>query len=190
MPKLNIIYDARRHEKYHPLMDELERQGIDEFEIWPCIMYDDIVSSINASHKMIVRDAKEKGLEEVFIAEDDLFFPASDGWEYFLKNKPKPTDYDIYLAATYIPTDPPKHICGFHLYCVSNRYYDTFLAAPGNEHIDTAIDNIGGNFVFCYPFPGLQRPGFSANNSMGTGQVVNYNGVFRNRPQDIYGSIE
>ena len=189
MPKLNIIYDARRHEKYHPLMDELERQCIDDFEIWPCIMYDNVVSSINASHKMIVRDAQEKGLEEVFIAEDDLFFPASDGWEYFLKNKPKPTDYDIYLAATYIPTDPPKHICGFHLYCVSSNYYDTFLNAPNDQHIDTAIDNIGGNFVFCYPFPGLQRAGFSANNSMGNGQIVNYNSIFRDRPQDIYGSI-
>ena len=89
MPKLNIIYDARRHEKYHPLMYELERQGITDFEIWPCIMLPDVVQSINASHKMIVRDAKDKGLEEVFIAEDDLFFPAKDGWEYFLKNKPK-----------------------------------------------------------------------------------------------------
>lgn len=180
MVKLNIIYDARRHEKYHPLMDELERQGINEFEIWPCIMLPEIVQSINASHKMIVKDAKEKGLEEVFIAEDDLWFPAADGWQYFLKNKPNPFDYDVYLGGSYIPTDPPKHICGFHLYAVSAKYYDTFLSAPDNQHIDTAIDNIGGQFVFCYPFPALQRAGFSANNKM----VCNYNATLRD--QDIY----
>jgi len=119
-------------------MEELERQGVTDFEIWPCILLPDVVQSINASHKMIVRDAQDKGLEEVFIAEDDLFFPAKDGWKYFLKNKPKPTDYDIYLSCTYIPQDPPQHICGFHLYSVSSKYYDTFLSAPDFQHIDTA----------------------------------------------------
>lgn len=183
MPKLNIIYDARRHEKYHPLMDELERQGIDDFEIWPCIMYDNVVSSINASHKMIVRDAQEKGLEEVFIAEDDLFFPANDGWEYFLRNKPKPTDYDIYLAATYIPEKPPTQICGFHLYSVSSRFYDQFLSVPDESHIDTAMNYVDGKYVFCTPFPALQRAGFSANNKC----VCNYNAVLAK--EDIYGSI-
>ena len=55
--KLNIILDARRVEKYHPLMEELERQGIIDFELWPCIVEPKVVTSINLSHKMIVRDA-------------------------------------------------------------------------------------------------------------------------------------
>jgi len=63
--KLNIILDARRVEKYHPLMEELERQGISDFELWPCIIEPKVIVSINLSHKMIVRDAMEKGLPEV-----------------------------------------------------------------------------------------------------------------------------
>jgi hypothetical protein len=67
-PRLNIIYDSRRIEKYEPLMAELATQKISDYEIWPCVMYDKVVSSINASHKMIVRDAMEKGEKEVCIA--------------------------------------------------------------------------------------------------------------------------
>lgn len=177
--KLNIILDSRRIEKYHPLMNELEEQGIEDFELWPCLMFDSIVESINASHKMIVRDAQERGLKEVCIAEDDLMFPAKDGWKYFLDNKPE--DYDLYLAATYVVTKPLKHICGFHLYCVHEKFYEKFLSVPDESHIDTVMDSVKGDFVFCYPFAALQRPGFSANNK----SVVNYNLILKK--EDIYG---
>lgn len=182
MPKLNIIFDSRRHEKYEPLISELSKQNICDYEIWPCLLLPDVVQSINASHKMIVNDAKERGIDEVFIAEDDLYFPADDGWEYFLKNKPNPENYDLYLACTYIPEMPPKNVCGFHLYSVSSRFYENFLSVPDFCHIDTEMNNVGGEFVFCYPFPALQRPGFSVNNK---GQV-NYNSIFSQRPQDVY----
>ncbi len=143
-------------------------------------MYPDVVFSINASHKMIVRDAMEKGLDEVCIAEDDLMFTKEGAWDYFLKNKPKPTDYDLYLAATYVPETPPKLICGFHLYCVSSKFYNQFLSVPDEKHIDTEMNNINGSYVFCYPFPALQRAGFSSNNKC----ICNYNVVLRE--QDIY----
>lgn len=181
MPKLNIIYDARRFEKYHPMMEELERQGIDDFEIWPCIMYPDVVQSINASHKMIVQDAKEKGLPECFIAEDDVMFPAADGWEYFLRNKPE--QYDIYLGGTYVVPVSNNIICGFHLYSVSANFYDRFLSIPDFEHIDTAANNLNGNWKFCYPMAAIQRPGFSANGK----RKVNYNIVLQQ--EDVYGGI-
>lgn len=178
--KLNIIYDARRVEKYDPLINELIGQGIMDFEIFPCIMLPDIVSSINSSHKMIVRDAKEKGLPEVFIAEDDLQFTGKGAWDYFLSKKPSPENYDLYLASTYIIEEPLKSICGFHLYSVSAKFYDTFLSAPDNQHIDTLFNDIKGDYVFCHPFPALQRPGFSANNGM----VVNYNSMID--PKHLY----
>lgn len=185
--KLNIIFDDRRVEKYEPLIGELKRQGITDYEIWPCILRPNVVESINASHKMIVRDAKEKELDEVFIAEDDLMFPAKDGWSYFIKNKPKPEDYDIYLAATYVPPISNNIICGFHLYAVSAKFYDKFLSIPDKEHIDTAANDLKGNWVFCYPFAALQRPGFSANNSVGSGHIVNYNRMIKD--EDVYGGI-
>ncbi len=183
MEKLNVILDARRVEKYHPLMEELERQGITDFELWPCIVEPKVVTSINLSHKMIVRDAMEKGLPEVLIAEDDVYFPAPDGWQYFLMNRPDPSEYDLYLAATYIPTEPPKHVCGFHLYSVSSKFYERFLSVPDETHIDTAMDDLKGDYKFCYPFAALQRPGFSANNMM----QVNYNSCLQDK--DVYGGL-
>lgn len=171
--KLNIILDARRVEKYHPLMNELEQQVITEFELWPCITYPNVVESINASHKMIVRDAKEKGLPEVIIGEDDLMFTSPNSWQYFLSQKPSPENYDLYLASTYIIEEPLRSICGFHLYSVSAKFYDIFLGTDNSQHIDTLFNDIKGEYKFCYPFPALQRPGFSANNNM----VVDYNNM-------------
>lgn len=156
----------------------MERQKIQDYEIWPCLMYSNVVSSINLSHKMIVRDAKERGLKRVAIAEDDLYFPSEDGWKYFLSNEPE--YYDIYCAATYITPISNGMICGFHLYMVHERFYDTFLSVRDDVHIDTAFNNIKGVYKFCYPFAALQRPGFSSNNMA----QVNYNSILK--PEDIY----
>lgn len=158
--KINIIFDARRQEKYDPLINELESHGVKDFEIWPCLLLPDVVQSINASHKMLVRNAMESGDKEVCIAEDDLMFTAKGSWDYFLKNKPDYSEYDLYLAATYIPEDVPSKVCGFHLYCVSSRFYEKFLSVPDFCHIDTEMDRLKGVYKFCYPFPALQRPGF------------------------------
>jgi len=180
-PRLNIIFDARRAEKYDPLIYELNRQGITDYEIFPCIMLPEVVPSINASHKMIVREAKKNGLPEVAIAEDDLMFPAEDGWDYFLRNKPE--KYDLYLAGTYCLPVTNKIITGFHLYMVHSDFYDTFLSAKDNAHIDTEFNNIEGDYHFCYPFAALQRPGWSNN----CRRQVNYNGYLK--PNDVYGYI-
>ena len=177
--KVNIIFDSRRQEKYDPLINELKNQGIANYTIWPCLIYPSVVKSINASHKMIVKNAKDNGEPECVLMEDDCYFPAADGWKYFLDNKPE--DYDLYLAATYVVTKPLKHICGFHLYCVHEKFYEKFLSVPDESHIDTVMDSVKGDFVFCYPFAALQRPGFSANNK----SVVNYNLILKK--EDIYG---
>jgi len=182
-PKLNLILDSRRIEKYQPLIDELKRQKIVNYELWPCLMYPKVVNSINASHKMIVWDAKEKGLKECYIGEDDLMFPSDHGWQWFLKNKP--IIFDIYSAGNYLSFDRPKEpgavkvdcIVGFHLYIIQERFYDTFLSTPDDQHIDTAQK---GELFVCYPMPGLQRAGFSANNMA----ECNYNAVLND--EDIY----
>jgi hypothetical protein len=146
-------------------------------------MYPDVVESINASHKMIVRDAMEKGFEEVCIAEDDLMFTAEDGWQHFLNKKPK--EYDLYLASTYIVPVSNNMVCGFHLYMVHSRFYEQFLSVPNNSHIDTAMDALKGKYEFCYPFSALQRPGFSANNKHQP--TVNYNSLLKE--EDVYGGL-
>lgn len=176
-PTLNVIFDERRIEKYEPLIAELKKHKI-KYEIWPCILSRNVVSAINASHKMIVRDAKEKGLKECFVAEDDVFFPAADGWQYFLNKKPQ--TYDLYLACTYVVPISNNKVCGFHLYAISDKFYDRFLSIPDDVHIDTYMDELKGDYHYCYPFAALQRPGFSSNNMAQT----NYNAILK--PEDIY----
>ena len=176
--KLNIIFDDRRPEKYDLLIEELGRQGITEYEIFPCIIKPQVIESINLSHKMIVRMAKERGDEMVCIAEDDLWFPADDGWDYFIKNIPE--RFDLYFGGSYIIDDCFPQVCGMHLYICHSKFYDTFLSIPDNVHIDTEMNKYKGDFHFCKPFPALQRPGYSANNKC----VVNYNGIFKEG--DIY----
>ena len=183
-PRLNIILDSRRVEKYNPLMEVLKEQNITDYEIWPCLIYPDVVESINASHKMVVKKAKDDGLKECCIAEDDLFIPHKNGWEWFLKNKPE--RFDIYVGGNYLPFDKMGEgafkvdcIVGLHLYIIHSRYYDTFLDTPNKRHIDT--EQKSKEMYCCYPMAAIQRAGFSANNK----SVVNYNGILSD--DDIYG---
>jgi hypothetical protein len=185
-PCINIIFDDRQNDDYERLLGEFIKQTVPpKYKFWPCVINNkSVVSSINASHKMIVQWAKENGLKEVCVAEQDLEFTHSTAWEYFLNNKPK--EYDLYLGGSYVKDRDEKTgvfkfmICGFHLYIINEKYYDAFLSVKDTEHIDTEVGDLKGNFVFCYPFPAIQRPGYSANSQ----EVVNYNTLLQ--PEDIY----
>lgn len=176
---VNVIYDSRHSEDYGRLINEFIEQGITKYRFWDAIVLNDsVVKSINASHKMIVRWAKENNKKEVVIAEQDLAFTSPNSWRYFLSQKPK--DFDLYLWGTYLVPLSNNKVCGFQLYIISEKFYDKFLGIPDDVHIDTYMDELKGNYKFCYPFPALQRPGFSANNMAD----VNYNAILNK--DDIY----
>jgi hypothetical protein len=167
-------------ERLDPLIAGLEWQKSAYQIHYGSILRHSVVESINKSHKDLVRLAVENDWDEICIAEDDLMFTHENSWQFFLANKPHYTQYDLYVASTFIMPHDPLHICGFHLYTVSKRFYDTFLSAPDKEHIDYVMNDIGGKFKVCYPFPALQRAGFSQNNSA----YSDYNTKLR--PEDIY----
>lgn len=140
-----------------------------------------VVRSINISHKKIVEIAKRCRMPEIMIVEEDVMFTHPDAIDYFLENKP--TEFDIYLGGVYGLNQlaqerirfagPGAHeihnFTGLHCYIIHSRYYDKFLAMPENSHID---DQPGmGRFFVCYPFIALQHPGWSSNNR----QTVDYN---------------
>jgi hypothetical protein len=162
----------RRQERYEPLIKGLAEQGA-EYKLWDAVRRrESIVRSINESHKNIVRAAKEQGLPEVCIGEDDLMFTAAGAWQYFLEKKPPPNEYDLYLGGTYIKPFEPLFVQGFQLYFVSAKFYDRFLSVPDLEHIDTAMNDIEDRqYVLCRPIVALQRAGISANH----GAFVDYN---------------
>lgn len=185
---LNVISDIRNGRR-EDVIDHLTLRDV-PFSIWDAIMLPgDTVASINASHKQIVKWAKESRQVSVVIAEDDVFFPVQDGWEYFLSKEPGV--YDLYLAGVYSTThdtncdrtyrytfDP----VGLHCYMIHERYYDKFLSVPDDAHIDTAQGK-QGQFKVCYPMAAIQRPGFSANSR----QQVDYNTLLK--PEDVYGGL-
>lgn len=163
------------------LQREFALQGV-EFSLHQgAILPHSVVASINKSHKDLVRAAKAGNLPEICIAEDDLMFTHRNSWAYFLSQKPHPNDYDLYVAATYVVPHEPLEICGFHLYFVSAKFYDRFLAVPDNEHIDSIMNKIEDRqYKVCYPFPALQRAGYSQN----ARAFSDYNTKLR--PEDIY----
>lgn len=178
---INIIFDNRYSDDYERLLAEFKTQGIEQFRFWDAVVIATKPSyeCINASHKKIVRWAKEKELSECIIMEQDCTFPSKYGWQHFLNNKPQ--EFDIYSAATYVEDTNNKNIlCGFQLYIVNNSFYDAFLSVDDKLHIDTEVANLKGDFHVCRPFAALQRPGWSSNNMA----QVNYNSLLK--PEDIY----
>jgi hypothetical protein len=180
-----------RSEKWQPLKDELDRQRITEYELWQPVLIGNasVHESINRSQKVIVRHAQSEGWKCVCIFEDDIMFPAEDGWQYFLNNIPE--KYDIYMGGNYLIDNrieyvPPlvqvKEYVGNHCIIIHENYYDTFLSVPYSLHIDQAQNGLG-DFWMVYPMAALQRPGWSSNNHA----QVNYNALLKE--ENVYGKF-
>lgn len=188
----NILFDDRRVELYDVIVEEMKRQGIKEYKWHSPIFEGSVVHSINISQKKIVREAKERGDKICVIFEQDIFFPADDGWEYFINNIPN--DFDIFIGGSYLvdnrieytsPVTKVNEWVGNHCIAIHEKYYDAFLSTDQEQHIDTAQGG-RGDFYLCYPMAALQRPGKSSNNGY---EVVNYNILLRIANMKIHGEI-
>ena len=182
----NILYDDRRFEHFPLIVEEMKRQNIVNYKWVSPIMSNSVVKSINLSQKSIVQKAKDNGEEMVCIMEQDIMFPSEKGWQYFLDNIPK--DFDVYIGGSYLidnryeykaPLVKVKEWVGNHCIIIHEKYYDKFLGLPQDAHVDTANKDLG-DFYVCYPYPALQRQGFSSNNMC----EVNYNSMLQ--PENIY----
>lgn len=183
MDIVNVIYDIRHTpQDYGRLLNEFEEQGIVDYKFWDAVVLKDkpIVDSIAASHKMIVRWAKDNNISQCCVVEQDATFTSPNAWKYFLDNKPE--IFDLYLWGSHTVPLQNSIVCGFQLYIIAEKFYDQFLAVPNNNHIDTAMCDIKGDYHFCYPFPCLQRPGYSVNND----DIVNYTVGCGIQEKDIY----
>lgn len=182
--KANIIHCNYYQDRLARLVDELDKNGIKDFELWDGIV--DPKSNqkgINQSHKQIVEYAKLADWDEVLIMEDDVRFCGEGSFQYFLTNKPQ--DFDIYLSGIYMgeisENKTVKAFSGFHCYIVNSRFYDTFLSVPDDLHIDRALANLG-TYKVCYPFAAIQYNGFSTN----TKREENYDSLLDGR--ELYGN--
>lgn len=163
--RINIIHLAHRIDRLKSLLKELECQNITDFMLWNGIIDPHItVRGISQAHKQVVRNAKNDGLREVLIAEDDLRFTANGAFEFFIKNKPE--NFDLYLASIYFGKISESNIVqdfsGLTFYIIAQNFYDTFLNTPEYDNIDRLLKG-KGKFIVCNPFTVIQYNGFSDN---------------------------
>ena len=177
---LHIIHNSDDIRRLYQLEIELTVQGIDNYFLWDAI-YDErgTFQGINKAHKQIVRWAKENELPFVTIAEDDLHFFDVGAYKYYLKHEP--TIYDLYLGGIFLgeldEESRTKNFTGLTLYRIAKQYYDTFLEADENQHLDIALCQKGGLFKVCNPFVVKQHNGYSTNEK----RYMNYDFMFANR---------
>ncbi len=176
--RLNIITDYRA-DRAAGLKEQIQLLNITNYKFWDAVKLPSVKASINAAHKQIVRYAKIAEFGEVMIAEDDFRATHPDSFRYFLSQKPP--QYDLYLSQVYLgdidERGRVKGFTGLTLYFVSARYYDRFLSSDPTEHLDIALNNVGGDFHVCQPFPFIQANGWSSN----TGKHENYDSLLANR---------
>lgn len=181
---LCVIHDRNREDRRELLEKEQVRQGIDV--VWFFDSVHDLRTAhqnIAEAHKRVVRFAKERKMDRVFIAEDDVHFPAEDGWRYFLKSVP--SDFSVFLGGIYtgeflyeqagFRNRILKRWSGMHLYCVHHSYYDRFLSIDTDKHnIERALVNEGGLFKLCFPFAAVQAETVSDNIKGYTHKIKDY----------------
>ena len=177
--KILVIHNFDSHERFESLMNEFKNQNIRDFKFIDAVH--DVHSAkrgINQAHKNCIRYAKSHLLDEVCIMEDDVAFTKNDSFQYFLGKKP--LDFDIYLSGIYLgdidEDNRVKDFCGLHCYIVKSKFFDKFLSANDDEHIDRALANLGDYHV-CNPFAAIQYNGFSYNTKMD----MNYDDLLKNR---------
>lgn len=146
-------------------MNELHAQHITAYKVWDGIIDNERpCRGISLAHKQIVVNAKERGLKEVIICEDDIKFSAPGAYAFFLQNRP--ADFDIYLAGVthgkLNENNIVKDFSGLTLYIVHERFYDVFLSINENEHLDRGLKN-KGRYAVCNPFTVTQYNGYSDN---------------------------
>jgi hypothetical protein len=159
---LNVLHLPRRKDRYINLIGQLSYVGITDYQIWEGFEFEPVVTAISQSFKRIVKDAQERGLEMVAIAEDDVWFTHPDSWKYFLENIPP--YFDVYLSSYYSGTETfggrVENYRGNSLIVVHSRFYEKFLNLDESINIDNAMDGLGEYFV-CPLFAAIQFPGYS-----------------------------
>jgi hypothetical protein len=130
-------------------------------------------TNISRAHKQIVARAKQAKIPAVCIMEDDCIFTHPEAFKYFLSKKPK--YYHLYMGLIYAGTiNENQQVLsafsgGMTLYYIHQTFYDIFLSADEEDHIDRwcgkqARANPGRlKFYVCDPMVVKQSGGYSDN---------------------------
>jgi hypothetical protein len=178
MPHLNILHipftnekkiDDVAEERLKNLFIELDKQGITDYSIIEGF-YDKAnrKQAIHKGHRKIVQLAKDKGLGNCIIAEDDIVLSSPNAYKYFLSQIPE--SYDLFFGLIYAGTVENNQVKNgmsgvLTLYSISSRFYDFFLSLDTNTHLDRELGNTAykHEYFVCNPEVVEQRGGYSFN---------------------------
>lgn len=173
----HIIHDRLRLDRWQHLQREVHAQKITP-HYWDAVHHRNRSTAIGRAHKKIIQFAKDMGMEQVPILEDDVRFTAPGAWEFFLKNIPP--EYDIYLGSVLFTTGQVGNVAtrfaGTHCYMVHRRFYDKMLALPDGHNIDTAL-NGRGKFIVSDPMVATVYDSYSDR----VQKVVKHDRYFKNK---------
>lgn len=171
----NIIHMPARADRMENIVKQSTEQGF-EYVLWPAqkpVEREKTCAAISRAHKQIVRHAKDTKLREVLIMEDDVRFTAPGAFDYFMEQLEGRYVKDFGLYHIYlggIMTGRPlesmvRDFSGLHCYVVHEDFYDTFLGADENQHLDRWLACTKGAFHICHPMVAFQTDGYSDNSS-------------------------
>jgi hypothetical protein len=150
------------NDRYNSFTKEMNEQGITDYKVWDGIHDVDRIRAISRAHKQIVQYAKDQGLPEICIAEDDVIFTGEGAFDYYLQNKPN--EFSIYIGGL---SNVLKRECeyitdfrGMTLYTVHECFYDKFLSVSETINIDAGLKGLG-MYYLCNKVVCSQRAGYS-----------------------------
>ncbi|MBK9479942.1 MAG: hypothetical protein IPP56_13545 [Bacteroidetes bacterium] len=177
---LHILHPKSRLDRYELLVKQLQSQQITDFKLWDNKIGQSMRERrmlINSGHRKIVQYAKDNKLPKIIVAENDITFTDSGAWDYYLANEPK--DYDMYFGMIYkgdiVDNRLVSESSGFTLYTIHERFYDRFLSAKQDHHIDREITAFHKDFMFkvCPKFVCYQNA-TQSDNTMGRPDLTRY----------------
>lgn len=162
---VHIIHLSHRTDRWLLLQNELLIQQISNTKLWDGVIDETLPSrGISLAHKQIIRWAKQNGLKEICIAEDDVQFSAPGAFNYFINRKP--ANFDIYLGGitwgSIRENYTVRDFSGTMLYIACEKFYDVILSLPEDKDYDRAMAGLG-KFVICDPMIAWQHNGYSDN---------------------------
>lgn len=177
--KIFVIHNPNNQERTENIKTQFKTQiGDQEYELMPAIMDSGMPRrGISQSHKACVRKAKELGLPEVCIMEDDILFTSSTSLGLFkltyhiFKISMLPENWDLFFGGIYAGDLKEMYyginenkICrvegnvsGLHLYVINENFYDKFLCADERYNLDYYLSYILKAQSYCVsPFLAIQ----------------------------------
>jgi hypothetical protein len=177
---VNVINLDRRTDRLYSICRQSKWQGF-AIQFWEGIEETPVHKGVCMAHKRIVRDAKERRLDRVIIAEDDLIMSAGGSWDYYIQQMPPV--FDLYMGMIYTGEVVNNRIVssfsGTTLYTVGENFYDKFLEVPDESHIDRALgrDCHKNNYIVPDQYVCYQSGGYSDNGKV----TYYYDEMMRNK---------